>query len=342
MKMDFRKDRWVGYKYYHCMMLISGDCDPAYPMLRYIADRFELNMEQRYWLAFLYAASYCGPTAYYILNEFPDYENADAGRMQRWWEKNKQRCVFQTDRLRVKTQNQLVRMFESYRSFCGENQEQKFRSMLSGNKMESYESVYAECRNLYYYGRYSLFLLLEAVHVLTGLPITPTTVPWKEALSSRNGLFYAINREDRLDQNLTDEDVKVLEDAEYKVLEELNREFPQYEHNAWNIETTLCAYKKLWRNKRYLGYYIDRQQAEISKMEENVNVGVSWSPLWDFRYEYFSHRMLGEIGGWDGVRNNRMDFFTRTGEFIEPDLMVDDIIHMEVPFAEVDKVYAFR
>lgn len=336
---DFRKERWVGYKYYHCLMMISGDCDPAYPMLNYLADRFELNMEQRYWLAFLYAASYCGPTAYYILNEFPDYENADASRMQRWWDKNKQRCIFQTDRLRVKTQNQFVRMFQSYRDFCGASQGDRFRELLKGTPEESYDFVYAACNDLYYFGRYSLFLLLEAVHVLTDLPIAPTTIPWEYALSSRNGLLYAIERDDRLDQNLTDDDVKVLEEAEHKALEELNNEFPMFKHNAWNLETSLCAYKKLFRNKRYLGYYIDRQQLEIIKMQKSVDVGVNWSPLWDFRKEYFAHSMIGEVSGWDGVRKDMLTYFTKTGQFT--DKLPGDIMRGNFHFRDVDLVYKF-
>jgi hypothetical protein len=41
------------YINYHNLMYNMGDIDPSYPMLRYVCDRFELNIEQRYWLAFL-------------------------------------------------------------------------------------------------------------------------------------------------------------------------------------------------------------------------------------------------------------------------------------------------
>ena len=40
-------------KYYEAMFL-SGDIDPAFPMINEIIDRYELSLEQQYWLAFIY------------------------------------------------------------------------------------------------------------------------------------------------------------------------------------------------------------------------------------------------------------------------------------------------
>jgi len=45
---------------------------------------------------------------------------------------------------------------------------------------------------------------------------------------------------------------------------------------------------------------------EIKKMESNVSDGVDWSVLWDFRKEHFEQKWLGELGGWSGIRNNKM------------------------------------
>ena len=65
----------IQYLEYHEQSYAAKDIDPAYPMLKYICDRFELNIEQRCWIAFLYGCTYCGPTVFYIYNEFPDFEN---------------------------------------------------------------------------------------------------------------------------------------------------------------------------------------------------------------------------------------------------------------------------
>ena len=118
------------YIQYHIQSAEIGDIDPSYGMLRYVCDRFELNMEQRYWLAFLYASCYCGATTYWIYNEFPDYENVDIGRVNRWWVAGgRERSLFQTDRRWVRSRNQFAQMVESYRNFASENQQAKFESV---------------------------------------------------------------------------------------------------------------------------------------------------------------------------------------------------------------------
>ena len=64
--------------------------------------------------------------------------------------------------------------------------------------------------------------------------------------------------------------------------------------NIWNVETTLCAYKKYKLGKRYIGYYIERQKKEILKIQDLVKTGVDWSVLWDFRNENYEKKWLTE------------------------------------------------
>jgi len=92
----------------------------------YLADRFELNLDQRFWLSFLFAATYCVPTAYYILNEFPDFRFVDPGRMTRWWNENRPRIYFQSDRRWVRSRNQFVDQVVSYQALVGESHEPHF------------------------------------------------------------------------------------------------------------------------------------------------------------------------------------------------------------------------
>lgn len=315
--IDVRIDRTRGYKEYHCLMVGIGDCDPAYPALRYVAHRFELNTEQRYWLAWLYSLSYCAPTAFYMLNEFPDYENVDERRLERWWLNNKVRCLFQTDRAKVKNFNKIVPMFKSYRDLCGGSQEATYLEQLGNSPDISYDQTYAHFSKLYYFGRFSLFLLLEAVHELTGLPIEPTGLDLPNAESCRNGLCYALGADNLVDRTPTQDQYLILTDCLRTILSDLRRDYPGLKHTYWNVETSLCAFKKLFKEKRYLGYYIDRMQSEMTTMQESVNAGVDWSVLWDFRREYFPHEFLGELNGWNGIRPKRAKLVTKTGHIYE-------------------------
>ena len=70
--------------------------------------------------------------------------------------------------------------------------------------------------------------------------------------------------------------------------------FDAHEGNIFQVETTLCAYKKYRYGKRYVGYYIDRLFNEIKQMETDIPEGVAWEVLWDFRRETFDKKYLKE------------------------------------------------
>ncbi len=292
-----QKDRSLDYITYHELSRMAGDIDPSYDMLRYVCDRFELNIEQRYWLAFLYATCYSGPTVYFMYNEFPDYENIHFGRLEHWWKANKERALFQTDRRWVRSRNQWVDMIRSYRKTLGGlTQRQWFELRKTSDPYTTYENVWSGAEELYCMGRFALFLYLEAVHVVTGFPMLPRTMDISEAESCRNGLAEAIGRPD-LNNHGEDRRIPI------RTMTYLQKEFDglvkhlrarDSRNNVWNIETTLCAYKKYRLGKRYVGFYLDRQHEEISRMSATVREGVDWSVLWDYRDETYQTHFLKE------------------------------------------------
>jgi len=287
------------YYEYHRKSSVAKDIDPANDTLRYISNRFELNIEQRYWLAFLYACTYSPTTAYYIYNEFPDFENVDVNRLQRWWDMNKKVLIFQTDRLRVKSSNQFVAAFQSYKELIGSStQHNFFCSLILSTPDKSYDNVYQKSSGIFTFGRFTLFIYLEMLHVLTGLDIEPTTLNLKEAESCRNGValafsMYSLNTHGT-ELKITPSEIELLQNMFTEIKNHVQK--MSIEHtNIWNIETTLCAYKKWRLGKRYVGFYIDRAGAEITKMSQSITDGIDWSPLWDFRKETYEHFRLKEL-----------------------------------------------
>jgi hypothetical protein len=243
--------------------------------------------------------------------------------MNKWWDKNKPRLFFQTDRAKVKNFNFFVKCYESYHSLIGNDQEKTFSQFLSEPNLEKrYQNVYKFTSNLYYFGRFSLFNYIESLNEITELKTLPDVLNLRQADSSRNGLCYATNSP----QFITLHHAQPKEPIQFDLLQqklitlksELTIENPEINVNYWNIETVLCAFKKLFWNDRYFGYYIDRQQQEISLMEKNIPEGVDWSILWDFRKEYFDNALLGELNNWSGIRKERMELFNKTKTFLYP------------------------
>lgn len=277
----------IPYIDYHAQSYRIGDIDPAYPMLEYICNRFELNIEQRYWIAFLYGCCYCGPTVFYMYNEFPDFENVDVGRLSRWWKYHKQQCLFQTDRLRIRSNDQFIPAFESYRSLVYPNGTQEAlvcNSIPNSTLQHNYNKLYRVLSQTKYFGRYSMFLWLECMYRLTNIPIMPDRLDWKNANNCYNGLMHAF---ELLETNNVPNgaDCVVADGLLSCIINQIKTKYPDYRTDIWNIETTLCAYYKYCHGKRYIGYYLKRQLEEIDKMAASVPNGVCWDVLYDFRKE---------------------------------------------------------
>lgn len=282
-KIDF-------YKYFEDSYKI-GDIDPSYSMLKYIAERWELNIEQKYWLAYLYATNYCGATTYFMIQEFPDFDMVDINRMQKWWDKWKSKLVFQTDRRWLKQNNQFIPAVISYKKLVGgASQELKFFSLKTPDVFQNYRNCMQEFSKLKYFGRFALFLYLEAVHVLTDYPMKPDNIDLKEAESSRNGIAYALGYHQLLtgkrypEKQITPKEIKLIQQGMWLLIRKLKCRLPQARIDIWNLETLACAYHKYCRDgSRYIGYYLDRQKNEIITLQNNIPHGIDWQLLWDYR-----------------------------------------------------------
>lgn len=293
-------NRLQEYLAYHQHSAAMGDIDPSYNMLSYVCERFELNTEQRYWLAFVYAMTYCGASTFYVYNEFPDYENVDIGRMNRWWvSRGRAEIICQTDRRWVRSSNLFVPAVESYRKWIGgKTQHEHFLDITHGfsSPEARYDKLYKSASSLFSFGQFALFLYLEALHTITPLDLAPTSLDLNKAWSCRYGLYYAYG----LDEWITDTEEPIpaerkphTDEVWANLRERLQAVSPP--PTVWQIETVLCAYRKFYRGKRYIGYYIDRQGLEIAKMEAQVKDGVAWEVLWQYRSEHYKGVDLAEL-----------------------------------------------
>jgi len=290
-------DGLTEYLSFHRASSLANDIDPQNDCLSYIAERYELNTEQRYWLAFLFATCYCAPTVFYIYNEFPDYKNVDVNRLQRWWSANRHRLVFETDRARVRSNNEFVNCFRSYSKIVGQNQAEYFAGFCGDNPVDNYIKAYSRLSDIHYFGRFTMFIYLELVSVLTASKMIPNNLSLNEAESCRNGLALALDRKDLFthfeDKKINAKDYGDLEAGLTAVNERVQAMAIKHK-NLFNIETTLCAYKKVKLGKRYVGYYIERMRGEIEAMRKSVPVGVDWSVLYDFRKATYQPKFLKE------------------------------------------------
>lgn len=304
------------------------DCDPAIFMTNYLFDRFEHNREQKLWISWLYGTTYYLPTSWVVWNEFPDFELVDQARLEDWNTHNYKRLRYQTDTKYNK--GHLPAQYKSYREWVfsnGKNQREAFAKFVKPERSpnDNFNILYTELSDhLHKFGRYTTWFYMQSLKQCCGLAIEPPNLllsDYSGSRSHRNGLCLALGKDEWIDKKLTADEYAWMERQASGILAEVRsrvaatRPASTYLVDFFTMETALCSFKKLFRVKRgrYLGYYLDRQAEEISKVEQDGWDGIFWKPLWDSRTEHpvlRSHPELLEGVILEGRMSGFVDFGT--------------------------------
>lgn len=327
--MDYRlkENRREAFIRWYAWSLQYNDCDPAVWATNYLNKRFEHNTEQKLWLAWLYGNTYQLPTAWVLMNEFPDYELATVDRMTQWNTANYKRLRYQTDTKWNK--GHLPAMFESYQKFIGKgSQREKLESYYGDNEAQNFDALWDVLKgNLHKFGRYSTWFYLQHLKHTAGIRIEPTSLMLDDfdgSRSHRNGLLLAIGQDNDIDRRLDGGEYANLESHSRSIICEMKTRFPDLisQIDYFTMETCLCSFKKIFREKhgRYLSYYLDRQAEEVLKAEGDEWNGIDWEVLWNSRTETIDTRLDHK----NGVDKEQFTKFIRSGKLERLEWMFDD------------------
>lgn len=327
--LDYRlkENRREAFIRWYAWSLKYDDCDPAVWATNYLNKRYEHNDEQKLWLCWLYGNTYYLPTAWVLLNEFPDFELATVDRMTQWNTTNYKRLRYQTDTKWNK--GHLPVMFESYQKFIGnKTQRESLESYYGNNEKQNFDNLWSIIKtNLHKFGRYSTWFYIQHLRHTSGILVTPTSLmldDYDGSRSHRNGLLLALGKDDDYDRKLTAREYNNLEAEANAICEETRARFPELadQIDFFTMETCLCSFKKIFREKhgRYLGYYLDRQAEEISQCEKDGWYGIEWQVLWDARNETIDLRLDHKRG----IDKERFPSFLNTGKIENLDWLFDD------------------
>jgi hypothetical protein len=327
--LDYRlkENRREAFIRWYAWSLKYDDCDPAVWMTNYVNDRYEHNDEQRLWLCWLYGNTYHLPTAWVLMNEFPDFELATVDRMTQWNTANYQRLRYQTDTKWNK--GHLPVMFESYQKFIGDrSQREVLESYYVGNGKENFDNLWAVLKSsLHKFGRYSTWFYMQHLKHTAGVDIEPTSLmldDYSGSRSHRNGLLLAIGQDDDYDRKLSGAEYRILESISSGIISEMKERFPELSNQIdyFTMETCLCSFKKIFRKRegRYLGYYLDRQAEEIKKVESDGWYGIDWDVLWQAREETLDLRLATR----DNIAKEKFAYFMDYGKMERMEWMFED------------------
>ena len=319
---DYRKKeyRWECLEKYYVAQVSSGDIDPAYGALNWLFDHnFAKTREQRFWRCFLYGVTYCVPTVFYITSYFPDLPT-DFTKLELWHKDNWGKLHYGTDRRYCK--GHLVEMAQSYRQLVGGSQTNFFKRFTLSSWEKNFERIWIELQALNRFGRYSLFYYTETLARCMGLQIECKSMMFgKDGKSHTNGMLYALGLDHMVDGKWSPKFLDYLERHAWRFIKMIDVKYPIVPADPWYLETSLCAFKGLFRERRYMGYYNDCAQHQILRMQERTQGEVDMFPLWTMRKAITPHYYLGEVstpnGTWDGPRKELLKVFVDTGQLVD-------------------------
>lgn len=328
--MDYRlkENRRESFIRWYAWSLRYKDCDPAVWMTNYLNKRYEHNDEQRLWLCWLYGNTYYLPTAWVLMNEFPDYELATVDRITQWNTTNYQRLRYQTDTKWNK--GHLPAMFESYQKFIGDKpQREVLESYYGDNEEQNFDNLWTGIKdNLHKFGRYSTWFYMQHLRHTAGVLVSPTSLfldDYSGSRSHRNGLLLAMGKDDDYDRKLSAQEYQTLEQFAKEIIVEMKSRFPELSSQIdfFTMETCLCSYKKIFREHhgRYLGYYNDRVSEEIKQVEKDGWYGIEWEVLWQAREETLVETLAPKSAY---IEKEKFSSFVNSGRIDRLDWMFND------------------
>lgn len=284
----------------------DGECNTV--LLCEWARRHELTLQEKYELAIFFSITYCVESAIILFEK-----HREAGRLEEASLLTlKPLLVFQSDRKYMAMKDSFQR---TVRDFYETHPvaEAFLRKTTKSNGEISLERAIREIQSWVMYGRFAAFLFLEMFVALAGLPYENTTIDWKNGNTATSGLLnlFGYDREAAyFDQKGTlirsyEEMDKMLQTVVICVRETGGNA------NVTQIETSLCAYRKLYKGSRYNGYYLDRMLEELVKYEKLYPELTA--ELYELRGILFSHKYLGEKNKWNGIRPKMKKYYLNTG-----------------------------
>lgn len=262
------------------------------------------NQQMKEEAVLLYSLTYSVPTTIVLLENIEEINNDP----ELFWQKNKEKLIFQSDRKYVKMNNSFV---GAYRDF----KKRKIFDKLRGKKILDFNDTVKLVEQCYGFGRFSAFLFIETYDAIFECEFTDNKLDWEHGSTVTSGMFNVLG-EDEL-ANIWDKTHKIAIDIEYfdHLANQLLKKVKIGKKLAV-LETNLCAYRKLFKGTRYIGYYSDRVLQELYRTIANFPEHKDkLKLLFLAREAIIPAKYLGEKQGWTGIRKELKKYYLENGDW---------------------------
>lgn len=175
-------------------------------------------------------------------------------------------------------------------------------------------------------GRFSVELFTDMlVHMwdqrLISIPIQSNRAvfDWEDGSNVTSGLlnmFYKDEEADAYDRThkVTPEQKAFLNEKIAEVQSAIKYFYPTEDVGVSVITPKICSWRNLFKGKRYGGYHHDRQLEQLRHYEQHYPESSVWAEIYKIRELCFPKILLGEWGGWTGIRKDRKSLWLKEGK----------------------------
>lgn len=268
-------------------------------------------------LAFLHSAVYCEVTAIFLF-ETLDWKQITSAQLEKFWKEHKPNLLFNSSRRYAKNMNWFVPIIED-----GLNRSK--RDWLGWvAKFPDYSDLRNEIESVVYTGHFAGGRFLEVLlwfSTAGAVPFRlkePAQLPWSQSANETSGLLnilYADEEADEFDRSgKLAFPLEKLDNAYLELHSEIFQRYPKQVRLRCAAQGKLCSWRNLFKKRRYAGFHHDRQLENIRKYEAAYPKSAElWARLYRLRKSIYAPELLGEIGGWTGIRKERQKLWREEG-----------------------------
>lgn len=282
------------------MGYIDGATD--YCLLIPFAEDHKLSQADRCWLSYLYGLSYSCTTAMRMFLKFPNLQEIKPSQLKEFWSSNKQSLWFNPDKKYIKNNDQVVPAVKSMYKRSDGDFEHYIVDLLEKGFDYAYKEILKSWR---FFGPHGAYLFFDAVYGLCpDLYSDPTNLDWAHCGKTvSEGMAHMLYEDSCVSSGKHDYE-------RYNKI--VNKLYQTSGQPKVLIESVLCAYRKLFKQTRYHGYYADRMLEECnSTCAELSKLGID---VWDYRARTIPEYLRGESNDWSSIRKDRCKLYLETGE----------------------------
>lgn len=281
-------------------------CPDDITLKRY-AEKHKLTANEKWQLSYFYSICNSTPSTLIL---FRDRERIINGPAE-YAEENLNSIIFQSDRRWMKFHDSFKKVLTDF------SKKRKSATVLKvayhGNKLLLNEAI-TEIEKWPQFKRYGAYSLLGVYLTVSGAKFKDLeTIDWENSSTIPTGVLHLYGKDREALEYKDGKGIKIPDTVFNSLFRDLKKTVRAAGGNdsTLALSSSLCAFRKLFKESRYKEYYLDMMLEELHEYEDREPEIVA--ECYQLRSDIFPRESLGEENGWTGVRKQKKKQYLREG-----------------------------